>query len=134
MDHPAVSLDIQLREVLKNFPDVVLAVLFGSAARDALRTDSDVDIAVAAHRALSAEEKITLIEALAHKTGRAIDLVDLAHAPEPLLGQIVQHGKRIVGSDVEFGKLLCRHLIDSADFMPLVDRMLKERRQAWIGT
>ena len=35
-----------LRRELENEPDVLYALLFGSAARDALRADSDVDVAV----------------------------------------------------------------------------------------
>jgi hypothetical protein len=49
------------------------------------------------------------------------------------LGQIVQHGKRVQGSTAEFGQLINRHLIEQADFMPLRNRVLAERRMAWIG-
>ena len=65
---------------------------------------------------------------------RAIDLIDLSVAGEPLLGQIVRHGKRLMGSDEAYGKLISRHLMDQADFMPYRNRILAERRAAWIGT
>jgi hypothetical protein len=39
----------------------------------------------------------------------------------------------VLGSDAAYGKLISRHLIDQADFMPLIDRMLAERRMAWIA-
>jgi hypothetical protein len=52
---------------------------------------------------------------------------------EPLLGQIVRHGRRIVGSDTMYGELISRHLFEQADFMPYRTRLLAERRMAWIG-
>lgn len=52
---------------------------------------------------------------------------------EPLLGQILAHGRRLLGSDEAHGRLLSRHLIDAADFLPLAQRIVDERRRAWIG-
>ena len=70
---------------------------------------------------------------MAERTGRPIDLIDLKMVSEPLLGQIVCHGRRILGSDTLYGKLISRHLFEQADFMPYLNRLLKERRMAWIG-
>jgi uncharacterized protein len=125
--------DDQLRAVLAGFPQLELALLFGSLAQDRHRTGSDIDIAVAAHRALTATEKIALVEALAERTGRPVDLVDLKVVAEPLLGQILRHGRRLLGSDRAYGQLISRHLFDQADFMPYRARVLAERRAAWIG-
>ena len=131
---PEISqLDAQLREVLAHFPEVSLAVLFGSVAQERQRPDSDLDIAVAADHPLTVAKKIAMTQALAEKTGRPIDLIDLATVTEPLLGQIVQHGRRLLGSDTLFGNLISRHLFEQADFMPIRDRVLAERRMAWIG-
>ena len=129
----APRMDDQLLDVLAGFPAVVLAVLFGSIAQGRQRSDSDLDIAVAAHRALTAAEKIALIEALAERTGRPVDLVDLKVVAEPLLGQIVRHGRRLLGSDSAYGQLISRHLFEQADFMPYRSRVLAERRAAWTG-
>ena len=129
----ALQIDVQLREVFAHFPHIVLAVLFGSVASGSTRADSDLDIAVAAHYPLSAEEKISLINALVEQFGRPIDLIDLNVVSEPLLGQIVRHGRRILGSDTWYGKLISRHLFEQADFMPYRTRLLAERRMAWIG-
>lgn len=123
----------QLLHVLSRVDGLVLAIVFGSAATGRLRFDSDLDIAVKLGHAMSVNEKIALIEALAEQTGRPIDLIDLYDPPEPLLGQILQHGYRLLGSQTEYANLLSRHLVEQADFMPLVNRMLKERREAWIG-
>ena len=125
--------DDRLREVLAHFPQIALAVLFGSVARGRQRADSDLDIAVAAKQALTADEKIALIGALAEYTGRPVDLIDLKVVSEPLLGQIVRHGRRVLGSDTLYGELISRHLFEQADFMPYRTRILAERRMAWIG-
>lgn len=127
------AIDTRLRDVLARFPALVLALLFGSVAQGRQRADSDLDIAVAAKQALTVTEKMTLIEALAECTGRPIDLIDLKVVAEPLLGQIVRHGRRLLGSDGAYGQLISRHLFDQADFMPYRTRLLAERRAAWIG-
>jgi predicted nucleotidyltransferase len=127
------QIDNQLREVLAHFSCISLAVLFGSVAAGQPRSDSDLDIAVAADQPLTFAEKMAMIQALAEKTGRPIDLIDLATVTEPLLGQIVQHGRRLLGSDTLYGNLINRHLIEQADFMPYRNRVLAERRMAWIG-
>lgn len=129
----AQAIDAQLKEVFAHFPEIALALVFGSVAAGRQRTDSDLDIAVAAERALTVDEKMLLIDALAERTGRPVDLIDLNVVSEPLLGQIVRHGRRILGSDTQYGNLISRHLFEQADFMPYRTRLLAERRMAWIG-
>ena len=127
------GIDAVLLDVLAHFPTLVLALVFGSVAQGRQRADSDLDIAVAANRALTATEKMDIIAALAERTGRPIDLIDLKMVAEPLLGQIVRHGRRLFGSDKAYGQLISRHLFEQADFMPYRSRVLAERRAAWIG-
>jgi len=127
------QLDVQLKEVLAHFPKIALAVLFGSVASGCQRADSDLDIAVAAEQAITVHEKMALVGALAERTGRPIDLIDLNGVSEPLLGQIVRHGRRVLGSDTLYGELIRRHVFEQADFMPYRTRLLAERRMAWIG-
>lgn len=114
----AQIIDAQLKEVLAHFPAIVFAMLFGSVALGRQRADSDLDIAVAAYQALAPHEKIALVSALADCTGRPIDLIDLKEVSEPLLGQIVRHGRRVLGSDTLYGKLISRHVFEQEDFMP----------------
>ena len=127
------TIDAQLKEVLSHFPNITFAMLFGSVALGRQRADSDLDIAVAAKQALAADEKIALVSALADRTGRPIDLIDLKVVSEPLLGQILRHGRRLMGSDTLYGELISRHLFEQADFMPYRSRLLAERRATWIG-
>lgn len=98
--------DAELQDVLTRFPALVLALVFGSVAQGHPRADSDLDIAVAANQALTATEKMNIIAALAERTGRPVDLIDLKVVAEPLLGQILRHGRRLLGSDAAYGQLL----------------------------
>lgn len=86
-----------------------------------------------ADRPLHTDEIIALISDLAMATGRPVDLIDLAAAGEPLLGQILAHGVRVLGDSTRHGALLSRHLTDVADFVPLQQRIFDERRRRWIG-
>ncbi|MCM8624890.1 nucleotidyltransferase domain-containing protein [Accumulibacter sp.] len=125
--------DEVIRSVLSRHPQVKLAVLFGSLAAGTARPDSDLDLAVADDQPLSVDARMALIDDLAQQTGRPVDLIDLKLAGEPLLGQILTRGRRIVGSDERYAQLLVRHLVDDSDFAPYRRRMLAERRSAWIG-
>lgn len=119
--------------VLERHPRVRLAMLFGSLASGRARMESDLDLAVDTGRPLTAEEKIALIEDFAIAIGRPVDLIDLQTAGEPLLGQIVTQGRRIMGSDANYAELIRKHVFEAADFMPYRTRILSERRQRWIG-
>jgi predicted nucleotidyltransferase len=114
-------------------PGIRLAIVYGSAASDRMRADSDIDIAVLKLTPLSADEKVAIIEAIAERTGRAVDLVDLATVGEPLLGQILKGGIVLTGDTTDYAELVRKHLFDAADFLPYVERMLAERRQSWIN-
>ena len=127
------QLIIVLQNVLKQFQQIKLAVLFGSMATGENHPASDLDLAITAIHPLTITEKIAIIDALAEKTGRPIDLIDLKITGEPLLGQIIKHGRKIFGNNTEYAQLISRHLFDQADFMPYHSRILAERRKRWIG-
>jgi uncharacterized protein len=110
-----------------------LAILFGSIAAARENPESDIDIAVDCGRPLTSEEKLELINDLAFATGRPVDLIDLTTVGEPMLGQILQTGIRILGTKAHFAALLRKHLFDSADFLPYRRRILESRRRAWIA-
>lgn len=111
--------------------DVRLAILFGSAAKDQLRPESDIDVAVQCDSPLSASRKSALIAGIALIAGRPVDVIDLHTAGQPLLGQILQ-GQRIKGQAQQIVPLALRNMMDRADFLPLIERTLAERRRAWM--
>lgn len=123
----------QLIELLAGKYQSRLVILFGSFATGQAGDHSDVDVAVLLPTILDADEKLSLITELAAMLGREVDVVDLRVAGEPLLGEIITQGKRLYGSDEDYGNLIARHLIDTADFLPYRERILKERREAWLG-
>lgn len=129
---------MRLREalpaLLEQLEQPQLVVVFGSVAAGSAGFDSDLDLALQCRRALSAEQRISLTAWLAEVTGRPVDLIDLRVAGEPLRGQVIRHGIRLWGSDSDWADLGMRHVLDMADFVPLLQRALKERRDAWINS
>jgi predicted nucleotidyltransferase len=126
------SIETLIQVALAQHPEIRLAILFGSLAAGQGRYDSDVDLAIDAGQPLETEAKMALMAELAERTGRPVDLIDLRTIGEPLLGQILKHGKRILGEDGLYAELIKRHVFDEADFMPYYRRILRERRSAWI--
>lgn len=124
----------RIRQVLEQRGDIRQVIVFGSMAAGSARADSDLDIAIDLGHPMSGEEKLALIRTLAPVTGRPVDVVDLHSVGVPLLGQILRHGTQVLGSKTDRAELMRRHVFDSQDFLPYVRRMLRERRQRWIGT
>jgi predicted nucleotidyltransferase len=123
----------QIRGKLHEYSGIRLAIVFGSMATGSEQAESDLDIAILADRPLDTDLKIQIIADLAEITNRPVDLVDLKTAGEPLLGQILTLGKRLLGNDRDYAMLINQHLLDAADFLPYRQRILEERRKAWIG-
>ena len=123
----------QVQAALAKHPEIELAIVFGSVARGHAGRDSDVDVAVQLPKQMGVDKKMQLIADIAATTGRPVDLIDLRTVGEPLLGEILKHGQRIRGEAAELVPLMQRHVYAMEDFMPYVERMLEERRRAWIG-
>ena len=126
------TIETMIQATLAPHPEVRLAILFGSLATGHEHHDSDVDLAIDAGQPLEIKAKMSLMAQLAECTGRPVDLIDLQTVGEPLLGQILKHGKRLLGEDGLYAELIKRHVFDEADFMPYYRRILKERRNTWI--
>lgn len=128
------TLDQKLVSALGAYPDIRLAILFGSNARGTARFDSDLDVGVAARQPLPAELRMRLIGDFAELAGRPVDLVDLQAAGIPILTQVLTTGRLILCADTSvYAELMKRVVFEQADFMPLRARLLEERRRSWIG-
>ncbi|MCP4047041.1 MAG: nucleotidyltransferase domain-containing protein [Gammaproteobacteria bacterium] len=125
------TLDRQLARFVSRYPEFKLAILFGSQATGNVTGDSDIDLALLSDAPISSGMKLQLVEQIGARFGRPVDIVDLFFAAEPILGQVFK-GKRLLGDDATYARLLTRHLINTADFVPLQQRILTERRNAWI--
>lgn len=123
-----------LRTCLEHDGEIELAILFGSMATGSYTEKSDIDLAIKKRKPISAQQKIELIEQVALLTGRAVDLVDLSTVGEPLLGQVLKYGKRLLGSDAAYAEIALKHVYAQADFVPYIQRTLEERRQKWLGS
>ncbi|RMH11089.1 MAG: nucleotidyltransferase domain-containing protein [Gammaproteobacteria bacterium] len=123
-----------LQDYLQRCPEIKQAIVFGSLAKGQARFDSDVDLAIEMDHPMSVAEKAEWIAKIAQTTQRAVDLIDLFRVGQPLFLQIIQHGKRLKGSDAMYGRLLSRCVMDYTDFMPYRQRILDTRRHAWIGS
>lgn len=81
-----------LADALGSFPEVRLAILFGSFARGAATPESDIDVAVRA----PGGDRLAIVAALEAATGREVDVVDLDEATIPLLEELVRDGVAII--------------------------------------
>ena len=131
MSRPTSAIDSAVIEVLSRYPQIRLAILFGSAATGKDTAESDLDLAVLTDKPMDSDLKIRIIGDLASRFGRPIDLIDLRTVGEPLLGEVLK-GRRILGDDTTYANLITRHLLDAADFLPYRNRILAERRARWI--
>lgn len=113
--------------------DIVFASVFGSVADGSARFSSDMDVAVLTDTPLDPGRRRSLVEMLAQIAGRPVDLIDLQEAG-PVLLMSALRGQRLVGRGSRANAaLLSRAWTDTADFLPVRERLLRQRRQAWIG-
>jgi predicted nucleotidyltransferase len=113
-----------LRRVLASEPGVVYALVFGSAARETLRPDSDVDVAIellaGAPRDVLALG--TLAARLESAVGRRIDLILLDEAASPLAYRVFREGRILVEHDhAALVRRKARAILEYLDFKPIED-------------
>lgn len=121
------SLERLLESALARFPEVRLALLFGSRARGTGNDGSDVDVAVSA----PGLDLLTLAASLSERAGVEVDVVDLdGDLPIPLLAGIVRDGRVVHrrSPDVE-ARWRTRSLLALQIDGPWYRRM----RDAWLG-
>ena len=127
------TIENELARILGRYAQLRLALLFGSQATGDAGPESDIDLGLLADNRISASFKLELMEDIGLQLGRPVDIVDLFDAAEPVLGQALK-GIRLLGDNPTHARLLTRHLINSADFMPLQQRILDDRRATWTNS
>ncbi|PEJ50765.1 MULTISPECIES: nucleotidyltransferase domain-containing protein [unclassified Bacillus (in: firmicutes)] len=81
--------------------DPYVIILFGSAAQDRLRSDSDLDLAYLSDISLGNYERFLLSQELANLLNNNVDLIDLNIASTVFQAEIIHNGKVIHCSDDE---------------------------------
>jgi predicted nucleotidyltransferase len=124
---------MEICQVLDAYPQILLATLFGSAVRDQLTDQSDLDIAVAALTILPLALRLELADRLTQALHREVDLIDLQAVSGTILEQSLCHGRIILKKDsVLYAELIKRFWFNQADMMPYTRRILAERRRRFL--
>ena len=124
-----MSIKEQTLQTIDAFPEIRLAILFGSAANGKLTADSDIDIALAGIDPLKPSQKIQIIGKLSLLLHRPIDLVDLHVSPLPILSSILSSGQLLLNRDPELYAKFIRRLWNwNADMANNHQSLLKRRR------
>lgn len=122
-----------IKTILADFPKIQFATLFGSAYTGRMVASSDVDIAVAAHKKLSVEQRVALSNSLSVALKREVDLVDLNQVSGLILEQAICQSKIVIKNDQAlYAGLLKKLWYNQADMMPYVKRILMKRSEEWL--
>jgi predicted nucleotidyltransferase len=114
----------QLAEALEVDPVALrLALLFGSAARDRLRRDSDIDVGILPSRDdLSLDDELGLASRLSTAVGRDVDVVRLDTAPTLLRWRVAtNHVPLLAHPPSALPRFLAAAASEHADLAPLFE-------------
>jgi uncharacterized protein len=116
-------------EFLAEDPELLLAIVFGSAAKGNARSDSDIDIAIYPRSPLNPKRRQNVADALAMTTGRAVDLIDLSTTADgALVRQILSTGIVLFNKDPGLLGILSERMLDwQEDFEPQLNQLLQTR-------
>lgn len=126
------EIEKKLIQWLTDQPSIHFAMLFGSFAKKTNKPSSDIDLAIELDKPLTVDKKLNLLQSLSELGDRNIDLIDLKTVGEPLLNQIIQHGKVLKGSKQNLIDLSIKNVNMMQDFTPYIERTLKQKRDRWV--
>lgn len=108
-----------------------LAALFGSGARDALRAESDVDIAfVPLDPAMTLADELGLQAALEQAAGRSVNLVRLNRASTLLRWRVAREGVALLThAPYDWSRFVAQAGIEHGDFAPTYARAAERLRR-----
>jgi predicted nucleotidyltransferase len=95
-----MNLDAAIALIRQAVPDAIALYVFGSRARGDATTESDVDLALLAPRALDSVARFELQERIASALHADVDLVDLRAASAVMRVQVLEHGRVLFERDV----------------------------------
>ncbi|TVQ40438.1 MAG: nucleotidyltransferase domain-containing protein [Spirochaetaceae bacterium] len=121
-----------LTSVVERYPQLQLAILYGSCARGTQRPGSDVDLALA-QSSRTAMDQDTLLDIsleCSRRTGREVQLRDLARAEGLFLKQVLTTGVVLLSRDSTVrAELIIRMLDFDANMLPLVRMIRRSNRE-----
>jgi len=122
-----------INESLSLFPDISIAVLFGSAVTNRMRADSDVDIAIAGESALSWDRIQEIRIAIGKVLRREIDIVDLQTSKGLIFYEALTKGTIVFSRNRRLmAKMMTEAVYFGEDFLPLMKRALENKARKFI--
>jgi predicted nucleotidyltransferase len=123
----------KILSVMNNYPEIHIVILFGSAVKNRLRPDSDIDIAVAGSRTLLSDQKYDMLLSLSEALAREVDIVDLQAVAGSILQQALCKGVIIKKTSPPIlAELIKKMWYNQSDMMPYTRRILKARCERFI--
>lgn len=110
------------------FPDISLIILFGSTVTGRLRSDSDINIAIAGDRPFSWDRLQEIRTTLSRKLQREVDLVDLNASKGMIVYQVLTKGRVVVSKNrLLMARLMTDAVYFAADMLPLMTMVFRLR-------
>jgi len=89
----------KIKDFLEKDPNIVFALVFGSAATGKLRKDSDIDVAIYVKNPVSGYELLSLMQKLSDLIKREVEIVVLNEASPLLRHQVMKNRKELFIKD-----------------------------------
>jgi len=136
MENKAPKINLEaIKTYLAQQPDIVVAYLFGSVARDQANYQSDVDIGILLDPDLSeresVERQIDLTMALQDFSDREVQVSILNRVPPVLAFQVISEGIRLYERDqlerIQFQVLVMKRYTDVKPMIDFFNKILMDR-------
>lgn len=119
-----------VQDALSRYPEITVALIFGSVAKDTFTSSSDLDLAIGGPKVFSPEEKVAIINQLSALIGREVDLIDLGVASGTVFKQALTTGVPVFIKDSNLlARYASRMVFDDADFHAFRRKLMKVRRK-----
>jgi len=124
----------KIKYEFEKFPEVEIVILFGSAVKDRLIRQSDIDIAFAQKTITSHEKKIDIYISLEKSLGRDIDLIDLHQVNGHILKNILCEGDILIRKSIPLLAFFLKKMwYNQTDMMPKTRMILETQVNGFIN-